>query len=448
MKYLHLNALLVAAAVLAAASLGNLTPVTKAGALGTSCTKQTTFALALHGGAVWGRSAHPRQEAFVRAHLESGRARLASGDKAVDIVTAMVIAMEDSGLFNAGKGSVANRDGDVEMDASIMDGRHLRAGAVASIKNLKNPVAAARLVMDDTPQVMMVGPSADKRLAELGAERVEQHYFLHSGRNFTDVVLPEGLKLEQPDAAASKGLSAFAGVWAGVLAGRLNHVLVVERVDAGGGDAVVAFGVNESLGLSSPVTIRARAKLSNGYLVVETEDFRMAYKTNDRGRVEARIAVTDGPRATGILRSRPDLLKRGGTVGAVALDRCGNLAAATSTGGFGSKPPGRVGDSPVIGAGTYADNRSAAVSATGHGEYFIRHAVAHDIAARIRHGGQSLAEAANQVIFEELKPVGGNGGIIAIDRNGEVVMLYNTAGMVRGSTTDRRPPHVATFADD
>ena len=442
-----LSSFLVVTVAIAAAALGSLASVPKAEALGTSCTTQTNFALALHGGAVWGRSAHPKQEAFVRALLEAGRTRLASGDKAVDVVAAMVAAMEDSGLFNAGKGSVANRDGDVEMDASIMDGRHLRAGAVAGVRHLRNPVAAARLVMDDTPQVMMIGPSADKRLAELGAERVGQDYFLHAGRNFSDVVLPDGLKLEEPDPAAPEALSGFAGVWAGVLAGRLNHVLIVKNVDAEGGDAVVAFGVNESLGLSEPATIRARGKFKNGFLIVETEDFRMAYRMNERGRVDARITVTDGPRATGVLQSRPDLLKRSGTVGAVALDRCGNLAAATSTGGFGSKPPGRVGDSPVIGAGTYADNRSAAVSATGHGKYFIRHAVAHDIAARIRHGGQSLAEAAGQVIFKELKPAGGNGGIIAVDRTGEIVMLYNTAGMVRGSTTDKRLPSVATFAD-
>ncbi len=445
---LILNVFLAGTAALATALIGNLALAPKAEALGASCTQQTTFALALHGGAVWGRSAHPKQESFVRAQLEAGHTRLSSGDKAVDVVAAMVTAMEDSGLFNAGKGSVANRDGDVEMDASIMDGRHLRAGAVAGVRHLKNPVAAARIVMDDTPQVMMIGPSADTRLAELGAARVGQDYFLHAGRNFSDVVLPEGLKLEAPDPAAPQGLSGFAGVWAGVLAGRLNHVLIVQRIDTKGGEALVAFGVNESLGLSEPSTIRARAKFRNGFLIVQTEDFRMTYRMNERGRVEVRIAVADGPRATGVLQSRPDLLKRGGTVGAVALDRCGNLAAATSTGGFGSKPPGRVGDSPVIGAGTYADNRSAAVSATGHGEYFIRHAVAHDIAARIRHGGQSLAEAARQVIFEGLKPAGGKGGIIAIDGTGNIVMLFNTAGMVRGSTTDKRPPQVATFADE
>ena len=420
----------------------------KALGLGTKCSKQTKFALAVHGGAVWGNSLHTNKETHIRKHLRIGRARLASGQKAIDVVAEIIAAMEDSGLFNAGRGSVANAVGEIEMDASIMDGRHLRAGAVASMRNVKNPITAARLVMDDTPYVMMVGPAADKHLVEIGAQRVEQDYFLHSGRKFADVVLPGKMKLTKTDPAVPASISMFAGVWAGVLAGKLNHVLVVEKIGTDGGDVVVALGANEGLGLSRPITIRAHAKFLNRFLIVESDKFRIAYRRTGSGKLEAILAIKNGGRATGLLNNRPELLKPSGTVGAVALDRCGNLAAGTSTGGFGAKRPGRVGDSPIIGAGTYADNRSVAVSGTGHGEYFIRHAVAHEIAARIRHGGQTLIKAAYQVVFRELKRDGGEGGIIAIDKDGKVVMLYNTDGMVRGWTTDRYSPQVNTYSAD
>lgn len=414
--------------------------------LGAKCSKQSKFALAIHGGAVWGNYLHSNKEALIRKHLLIGRTGLASGRKAVDVVTEIIAAMEDSGLFNAGRGSVANAAGEIEMDASIMDGRHLRAGAVASMRHIKNPISAARLVMDDTPYVMMVGPAADKHLVEIGADRVRQDYFLHSGQKFADIVLPGKMKPTEIDPAVPASVSGFAGVWAGVLAGKLNHVLVVERIGTDGGDVVVALGANEDLGLSRPVTIRAQAKFLNRFLIVESDKFRIAYRRTGSRKLEAILAIKKGGRATGLLKSRPELLKPSGTVGAVVLDRCGNLAAGTSTGGFGSKRPGRVGDSPTIGAGTYADNRSVAVSATGHGEYFIRHVVAHEIAARIRHGGQSLIKAAYQVVFKELKRDGGEGGIIAIDKDGKVVMLYNTSGMVRGWTTDRFSPQVFTYS--
>lgn len=417
-------------------------------ALGTTCTQHNNFALAVHGGAVWGRAAHKAKEAHILNQLGQARARLASGGKALDVVSDIVAAMEDSGLFNAGKGSVANRAGNVEMDASLMDGRHLRAGAVASVRALKNPILAARLVMDNTPQVMFAGPEADNHLTRLGAERVGPSYFSYAGHKFADITLPNDLVLKAPNRSSPDDRARFAGVWAGVLAGRLNHVLIVEEISAEGGTAVVALGANEGLGVPKPVTVRARARFLNAFLVVETESFRLAYRFSKSGSLDARLAHKRGGRASGVLISRPELIRPNGTVGAVALDRCGNLAAGTSTGGFGAKPPGRVGDSPIIGAGTYADNRSAAVSATGHGEYFIRHAVAHEIAARIRHGGQSLVKAAYQVVFKELKRDGGKGGIIAIDRSGEVVMLYNTDGMVRGFTTDKRSPQVATYGND
>ncbi len=416
--------------------------------LGKACSRQETFALAVHGGVVWGAARHARKEAFIGDQLRVGGEALASGRKALDVVANIVAAMEDSGLFNAGKGSIANRAGEIEMDASIMEGRHLGAGAVAAVAKLKNPIAAARSVMDDTPQVMMIGPAAEKRLLEIGAEAVGPDYFLHSGQSFPDLTLPEDLKLVAADPGLPAAISRFAGVWAGVLDGKLNHVLVVERLGSDGGDVVVAVGADEGLGIPEAITLRAPAKFMNQFLIVETQVFRIAYRATEGGELEARLAVKDGGQVSGRLRSRPELLGRSGTVGAVALDRCGDLAAATSTGGFGSKPPGRVGDSPIIGAGTYADNRSAAVSASGHGEAFIRHAVAHEIAARLRHGGQSLAQAAHQVVFEELEPGGGRGGVIAIDKAGAVVMLYNTDGMVRGSTTNRLSPNVATYATD
>ncbi|MEM7426627.1 MAG: isoaspartyl peptidase/L-asparaginase [Pseudomonadota bacterium] len=413
-------------------------------ALETSCARQETFALALHGGAVWGRVVYPKREAFLLKELRAGRARLRAGGSALDVVADAVAAMEDSGLFNAGRGSVANKAGEIEMDASIMSGRHLRAGSVASVRRVKNPVTAARLVMDNTPQVMMAGPAADERLIELGAEAVDQSYFRYSDKSFSGLRLPETLSPPEATPETPAALRPFVGIWAGVLSGRLPHVLVLKP----SGEATVALGANESLGLAEPVTLKARTKRLNDFLIVETPRFRLSYRIAKDGGIEARITVTGGLRASGKLRRRPDLLNPGGTVGAVALDRCGNLAAATSTGGFGAKPPGRIGDSPIIGAGTYADNRSAAVSATGHGEYFIRHAVAHDITARMRHGGESLVQAGYQVIFKELRRAGGRGGIIAIDKDGKVVMLYNTDGMVRGSTTNRLSPTVATYQSD
>lgn len=211
---------------------------------------------------------------------------------------------------------------------------------------------------------------------------------------------------------------------------------------------VISCGANEAFGLPGPRYIRAAAHFLNAFLIVETHAMRVAYRLGEGGSIEATLKSASGARASGVLRPRPDLAKRSGTVGAVALDRCGDLAAATSTGGFGSKTPGRVDGSPLIGAGTYAENRSAAVSATGHGEHFIRHAVAHEIAARVRHGGETLLQAAYRVIFRELKPIGAEGGIIANDRDGEIVMLFNTDGMVRGSTDHQVSPSVETYYSD
>lgn len=422
-------------------------PPSTAWALDRSCRAQNEFALAVHGGAVWGQVSHDQKERFIKDVLVDARARLAAGDKALDVVEAAIVAMEDSALFNAGQGSVANRAGEIEMDASIMSGRSLRAGAVASVRRLKNPIAAARLIMDKTRHVLLVGPSADDLLPTLGAEAADPADFLYASQNVSDVLLPDDITVEAAPPEIESPWNMLNGAWAGTLSGRLNHALVVERLTVEGATAVVAFGMNESAGVPEPSTHRLEAQLKNGFLTVANDGFHLSYRLNG-GALEAQASFVDGARLSGTLQRRDDLIQRGGTVGAVALDRCGDLAAGTSTGGFGSKMPGRVGDSPIIGAGTYADNRTAAISATGHGEFFIRHAVAHEVAARIRHGGQPLVEAAEAVVLEELVEAGGEGGIIAVDASGQIAMSFNTSGMVRGFVTDGHSPVVGTYSID
>ncbi len=248
--------------------------------------------------------------------LDSGEAILRSGGASLDAVTAAVVIMEDSPLFNAGKGSVFSETGENEMDAAIMNGKDLAAGAVADVRIIRNPVLAARKVMEESDHVMLVSGGAEKFAREHGVEIVDPSYF------FTQ-----------------------------------------KRWDA-------------------------------------------------------------------FLKAREH-----GTVGAVALDKSGNLAAATSTGGMTNKMTGRVGDTPIIGAGTYADNNTCAVSATGHGEYFIRYTVAHDISALMEYKGLSVDSAASVVIFKKLLPVGGTGGVIAVDKDGHYTMTFNTSGMFRGVVT-------------
>jgi isoaspartyl peptidase/L-asparaginase-like protein (Ntn-hydrolase superfamily) len=262
--------------------------------------------------------------ALLAAILAAGRAALASGASALDVVEAAVCAMEDSGLLNAGRGSTRDSNGGVQTDAAIMDGRELRAGAVAALGRVRNPVAVARLVMERSAHVMLAGPDATRFAEASGARMVDADYFE-----------------------------------------------------------------------SSPVRPGA-------------DD-------------------TD-------------------TVGAVALDRAGDLAAATSTGGVAGKLPGRVGDSPVIGAGTYADNTVAAVSCTGQGEYFMRLVLAHEVVALVRHARAGLAEAVAQVIDGRLGPSGGQGGLIAVSPAGEVVMRTNTAFMPRGFVTRESGPRVLFHA--
>lgn len=294
--------------------------------------------LAVHGGAgtIERSSMTPQREREYRAGLEralsAGYEILKRGGSSLDAAEAAVRVLEDDPHFNAGKGSVFTSAGTNEMDAAIMDGKTLAAGAVASLKHIKNPISLARLVMEKSGHVMLDGEGAELFAKENGIELVDQKYF------FTQ-----------------------------------------ERWDA-------------------------------------LQKIKAAEKNRTSGAGE-KFLITDQDRH--------------GTVGAVALDQNGNLAAATSTGGTTNKRPGRIGDSPVIGAGTYANNATCAVSATGDGEYFIRATVAGDISALMQYRGMSLKQAA-QTALDKVAKLGGTGGLIAIDRQGDVTLPFNTSGMYRG----------------
>lgn len=288
-------------------------------------------ALVIHGGAgTMSREAlTPEREAVIRADLDraldAGNEVLRKGGSALDAVTAAVVVLEDSPHFNAGKGAVFNAEGVNELDAAIMDGATLRAGAVAAIHRTRNPIRLARAVMERSKHVMMIGDGAEKFGESVGIEFVDPSYF------------------------------------------RTEH--------------------------------------------------RWQQLQDAKAREAAQAAL---PRSYGY-----------GTVGAVALDREGRIATATSTGGTTNKRWGRVGDTPVIGAGTYAGERCG-VSATGTGEFFIRLMVAYDICARMAYRGDSLAVAAEEVVMKRLPALGGDGGIIALDAEGNISTTFNTSGMYRG----------------
>jgi len=299
-------------------------------------------AIVIHGGAgtILPENMTPETEQQYRdaltEALQTGHDVLTEGGSSMDAVVETLVVLEDSPLFNAGKGAVFTSEGTVELDASIMDGATRNAGALTGVTNVRNPIRLARSILDNSRHVMMSGAGAETFAAEQGFEKTPNEYFYTERRR-------KALRRAQSGDAGPTG-------------------------DAG--DA-------------------------------------MEFK--------------DDP------RSRPDKF---GTVGAVALDRDGNIVAGTSTGGMTNKRFGRVGDSPVIGAGTYAHNETCGVS----GEYFIRGAVAHDIAARMRYGGMSLQDAANAVVMEELPSIGegGTGGVIALDAEGNIAMPFNTPGMYRG----------------
>jgi len=261
-----------------------------------------------------------RRDGMLKA-IQAGYAILMRGGTSLDAVEATIRVMEDSGLYDAGRGAYYTKDGVPEMDAAIMDGRTLQAGSVASVKHIANPIHLARLVMEKTPHVLLVADGAEEFAKSQGIELVSPYYF---------------------------------------------------------------------------------------YTEREWQRFQDADKLKKEGPGH-------------------------GTVGVVALDQSGNLAAGTSTGGTVLKMPGRVGDSPIIGAGTYANNDSCAVSATGTGEYFMRNVVASDICARVRYVHVPLAEAANAVVMKELVAQHGDGGVIALDRQGNVATPFNTTGMMTGT---------------
>jgi beta-aspartyl-peptidase (threonine type) len=304
-----------------------------------SCTthhpQRPEYVLVIHGGAgvMERKDFTPELEKEyldkLKEALDTGESILKSGGTSLDAVTAVVVMLENSPLFNAGKGSVFSETGENEMDASVMNGKDLSAGAVAGVRTIKNPILAARKVMEESKHVLLVRDGAEKFAKENSVEIVDPAYF------FTQ-----------------------------------------KRYDA-------------------------------------------------------------------LLKAREH-----GTVGAVALDKAGNLAAATSTGGMTNKMTGRVGDTPIIGAGTYANNSTCAISATGHGEFFIRYAVGHDISALMEYKSMGLEEAAHEVIFNKLLPAGGTGGVIAVDKDGNYTMTFNTSGMFRGVVTAGGMRSVAIFSGD
>ncbi|MEA3141236.1 MAG: L-asparaginase / beta-aspartyl-peptidase [Gammaproteobacteria bacterium] len=302
------------------------------------------YGMAIHGGAgtlprsEMSAEAEVRYRAGLGEAIDAGFALLESGGTSLDAVTRAVMLLEDNPLFNAAKGAVFTLEGRNELDASIMDGHTLRAGAVCGVTRIRNPVELARAVMDKSEYVMLVGTGAEEFASSQGLSFVPESYF-HT---------PERWKQLERIRTGEAGLSPLT----------ISHI---------------------------------------------------------------------------------------GTVGAVAVDAQGRLAAATSTGGMTGKRFQRVGDSPIIGAGTYADDRSCAVSATGHGEIFIRASVAHDICARMRFGGRSIAAAVREVVLQELPALGGEGGVIAIDANASIAIEFNSEGMFRASRKQGEPAKIAIY---
>ena len=415
------------------------------------CEVDSTFAIAIHGGAAfWRGGIHAPKIPLMRQILTDARSLLSSGARAIDVVEAAIASMENSGLYNAGKGAIANQAGVIELDASIMDGRDLQAGAVAAVSKVRNPIIAARLVMDKSDHVMLVGPNADDFVQQKGGSFADPTYFLHGGQNFSDVPLPDDMAIELPDDDIESDRAAFSGIWGGVFEGNINHVLVVEKVESNNANVIYAMGRH-------PVFADAHYRRLNGVFVdgalhikqpYEFGGFKIVYRLNTDDTLSAEATHPDLPDSSSTMTrqlTKPGSEYKGGTVGAAVRDRCGDLAAGTSTGGFDSKTPGRVGDSPIIGAGTHADHETAAISATGHGEFFMRHVVAYDITAAMKYKGLSLEQAARNLIKTELLIKGLRGGVIAVDRDGNFAMTYNTAGMVRGVTTNTLEPSVKVY---
>ncbi|PKP43990.1 MAG: beta-aspartyl-peptidase [Bacteroidetes bacterium HGW-Bacteroidetes-13] len=304
------------------------------------------FAIAIHGGAgtILRENMSPEMEKAYTAKLEEaiqvGYEILKNGGSSLDAVQQTINVLEDSPLFNAGKGAVFTHDGENEMDAAIMDGNTLGAGAIAGVKTVKNPISLARKVMEASPHVMLSGKGAEQFAKEQNIELVDPSYF------YTE--------------------------------NRMNSLKKAKEEEK-----------------------------DQGYN--PTPDFKF------------------------------------GTVGCVALDKNGNLAAGTSTGGMTNKKWNRIGDAPIIGAGTYANNLTCAVSGTGWGEFFIRATVAHDISALMEYKGLSAQDAAEEVIYNKMAKLGGDGGVIVLDKDGNIAFVFNTKGMYRASIDKNGKLSVAIY---
>ena len=325
-----------------------------------SCTsveedKQPTFGIVIHGGAgtILKENMSEEMEEAYRDKLEEaisvGHAILKSGGTSQDAVEQTIHVMENSPLFNSGKGAVLTAEESIALDASYMDGKTLNAGAIAGVKHTKNPISAAIRVMKNSPHVMLSGAGADHFAIEQGLDTVPESYFITERRL-------EALKRVQTKESVQK---------------------------------------------------------------VVTSEIEQQYFKNQRI----------------------------GTVGCVALDLDGNLAAGTSTGGMTNKKWGRIGDAPIIGAGTYADNASCGVSATGWGEYFIRAVVAHDIAALVAYKKMSIQEASRKVI-QKVVDLGGEGGVVVLDTSGNVAMEFSTPGMYRAHMDAQGNLNVKIYKDE
>jgi beta-aspartyl-peptidase (threonine type) len=324
------------------------------------------WAIVLHGGAgvIERSSMKPEAEAAYRASItqatEAAAKVLDRGGSAVDAIEAAIQILEDDPLFNAGRGAVFTADGKNELDAAIMDGSNLKAGAVAGVTRTRHPISLARAVMDKSPHVMLIGAGADSFAASVGLEEVDPSYFFTERR------------------------------WQGLV--------------------------------------------------------RQLQK---EGRpIPPRPAGAPPPPTGPLTEIEPPEAHKYGTVGVVALDKQGNIAAGTSTGGTQAKQWGRVGDSPIIGAGTYASNQSCAVSATGTGEFFIRLGVAREVCNLVYFKGMTLQQAADQVIHKELESLHGDGGLIAIAPDGQLAWSFNTPGMFRAKLTEGGKIQIGIYNDE
>ena len=312
------------------------------------------IALAIHGGAGTIRKSTMNAELEneyregLKNALEAGWKILSKNGQALDAVEASVIVLEDNSLFNAGRGAVFTHDGKNEMDACIMDGETQKAGAIAFVRNVKNPVKLARLVMEKTEHILLAGVGANDFARQMKVELETDDYFYNDFR------------------------------YQQLLKAREEHKIQLDH------------SAKEISNLKSQVS---------------------GSKSNPKPKIQ-------NPKSLG-------------TVGAVACDANGNLAAATSTGGMTNKKFGRVGDTPIIGAGTYADNETCAISCTGHGEFFMQAVAAYDVACRMKYKNLSLTKAANETI-QHLCEIGGEGGLIAVDARGNVALPFNSEGMYRG----------------